>query len=347
MTPWLIFGAKALAGLAIQMGIGPAFTIVERRVAAWIQGRVGPNRVGPLGLFQPLADLVKFISKEQIVPTDADRVLFLLAPLMVFAPPIIGFCVIPFGNMIGDEHLQIANINIGVLFVMSVLSTSIYGMALGGWAANNKYALLGSLRASAQLVSYELSLGLAILIAVMMSSSVDLNAIVHQQAGQGFGAWNVFGGGHLAQLPSGLLGFFLMFVCALAENNRLPFDLSECEAELVGGYHTEHSSMNLGVFMLSEYLSMILMCGLMTSLFLGGWSFPGLTDPSDHSILAGLISMAVFVTKVLSLMFVYVWIRWTLPRFKYDQLMNLGWKAFLPASLVNIAVLAVIGVFGV
>ncbi len=347
MTPWLIFGAKAVGGLACQMGVGPAFTIVERRVAAWIQGRVGPNRVGPLGLFQPLADLVKFISKEQIVPADADRVLFLLGPLLVFAPPIFGFCVIPYGNMIGDEHLQIANLPIGVLFVMSVISTGVYGMMLGGWASNNKYALLGSLRASAQIISYELSLGLAILIAVMMSSSLDLNVIVEQQAGKGFGAWNVFGGGHLSQLPSGLLGFGLMFICALAENNRLPFDLSECEAELVGGYHTEYSSMSLGVFMLSEYLSMILMCGLMTSIYLGGWSFPGITDPSDHSILAGLISWAVFMTKILSMMFVYVWIRWTLPRFKYNQLMDLGWKAFLPASLVNIALLAVIGVMGV
>jgi NADH-quinone oxidoreductase subunit H len=330
-------------------GLTPGMVIVERRLSAWMQGRLGPDRVGPLGLLQPLADAIKFIFKEDIIPDDADKLLYILAPLMVLVPPALGLIVIPFGNQIGEEHLQVANLSIGVLFSMSVLSIAVYGLAFGGWASNNKYSLLGGLRASAQLVSYELALGLSIIAVLMISAgnpnetlgTLDPRAIVERQVKYG---WNIIGGGNLALALSGLLGFILFFISALAENNRLPFDLPECEAELVGGYHTEYSSMKFALFMMGEYVGMTVMAALMTTFFLGGWHLPGLTRLDDHRPIAGLISVAVFIGKVVAILFVYVVIRWTLPRFKYNQLMNLGWKRLVPLALANVAAVAVIGV---
>lgn len=339
---WLWFFAKVGAALGIIFSVGPMLIMGERKVSAWIQNRLGPNRVGPFGLLQPVADILKLLMKEVIIPEKAQKTLFLLGPFIVFIPPTLGFCIIPFGNQIGDEHLQVANLPIGLLFVMSVLSVGVYGIALGGWASNNKYALLGSLRASAQLISYELSLGLTMLLVVMMAESVDPQVIVMQQALHG---WNVFGGGSLWALPSGLLGCVMLFICFLAENNRLPFDLAECDSELVSGYHTEHSSMGYGMFAFSEYVAMVLSSSLITTLFLGGWSFPYLTDPTSHTVAAGLISVAVFMTKMCSILFVFLWVRWTLPRFRYDQVMRLGWKMLLPLALGNIGVMALIGVF--
>lgn len=342
MTEFLWFLGKAGVAIGILMTFAPAMTLVERRVSAFIQGRYGPNRVGPFGALQPLADVIKFIFKEEIVPINADRFLFLVGPLLVFIPPALGFAVIPWGNAIGTESLQVVDLDIGVLFAMSVLSVGVYGITLGGWASNNKYSLLGSLRASAQLISYELTLGLSILLVVMMTGTLDLQEMVHYQAQNG---WNIFGGGSIWRLPSGLVGFLLLFICALAENNRLPFDMAECEAELVGGYHTEYSGMLFALYMLAEYIAMVTMSALMITMFLGGWHFPGITDPADTSWFGAALSMAVFLTKLAIVLFSYVWIRWTLPRFKYNQLMDLGWKAFLPAALVNIAVVAVVGVF--
>jgi len=330
-------------------GLTPGMVIVERRLSAWMQGRIGPDRVGPLGLLQPLADAVKFIFKEDIIPDEADRLLFVLAPIMVLVPPAIGLIVIPFENQIGEQHLQVANLSIGVLFSMSVLSVAVYGLAFGGWASNNKYSLLGGLRASAQLVSYELALGLSIIAVLMISAghpdetmgTLDPREIVARQVKYG---WNVFGGGNWWMLPCGLVGFILFFISALAENNRLPFDLPECEAELVGGYHTEYSSMKFALFMMGEYVGMVVMAALMTTFFLGGWHFPGLTKLEDHSWLGGLLSTGVFIGKVTAILFVYVIIRWTLPRFKYNQLMDLGWKRLVPLALANVMAVAVIGV---
>lgn len=330
-------------------GLTPAMVIVERRLSAFMQGRIGPDRVGPLGLLQPLADAIKFMFKEDIVPETADRLIYVAAPLLVLIPPALGLIVIPFGNQIGDVPLQVANLGIGVLFSMSVLSIAVYGLAFGGWASNSKYSLLGGLRASAQLVSYELALGLSIIAVLMMTAgapgetlgTLDPRAIVARQIEHG---WNILGGGNPWLAPSGLLGFLLFFVSALAENNRLPFDLPECEAELVGGYHTEYSSMKFALFMMGEYVGMTVMAALMTTFFLGGWHFPGITRPDNHSLLAGLISMAVFIAKVVAILFVYVIIRWTLPRFKYNQLMNLGWKRLVPLGLANVMAVAVIGI---
>jgi len=331
------------------LSLTPGMVIVERRLSAWMQGRIGPDRVGPFGLLQPLADAIKFIFKEDIIPDEADRLLFVLAPVMVLVPPALGMIVIPFGNYIGDEPLQVANLSVGVLFTMSVLSVAVYGLAFGGWASNNKYSLLGGLRASAQLVSYELALSLSIIAVLMISAghpaetmgTLNPRLIVERQIQHG---WNLFGGGNWFMLPCGLIGFMLFFVSALAENNRLPFDLPECEAELVAGYHTEYSSMKFALFMMGEDMGMTVMAALMTTFFLGGWHLPGLPKLSDHSALAGLISVGVFTGKVVAILFVYVIIRWTLPRFKYNQLMNLGWKRLVPLALANVMAVAVIGV---
>jgi NADH-quinone oxidoreductase subunit H len=225
---------------------------------------------------------------------------------------------------------------------MSVLSVAVYGVTLGGWASHNKYGLLGSLRASAQLISYELTLGLSILLVVMMASSLDPQEIVLQQARNG---WNIIGQGNLWLLPSGLLGFVLLFTSALAENNRLPFDMAECEAELVGGYHTEYSAMGFAVFMFGEYVAMTLSAALIVTLYLGGWHLPFVTDPDAHGWVAGVLSVVVFVTKIVLIDLSYIWIRWTLPRFRYDQIMSLGWKRMLPLALANLGVVAVVGVF--
>ncbi|MBI2900295.1 MAG: NADH-quinone oxidoreductase subunit H [Planctomycetes bacterium] len=333
-----------LATVGIAVGLVPIMTIVERRVAAFIQNRWGPNRVGPWGLLQPVADGIKAFFKEEFVPARADRLLHFIAPMLVFVPPAIGFAVIPWGNQIGSVKLQAVNLNIGVLFMMSVLSIAVYGLAIGGWASNNKWSLLGGLRASAQLISYELTLGLAILVAIMMAESVDPQVIVAKQT-RGILSWNVFGGGNLLALPCGLLGILLLYTAALAENNRLPFDLPECEQELVGGYHTEYSSMKFAMFFMGEYVAMVNMSAIVTMLYLGGWYFPGITNPADHSWLGGILSVGVFMAKTFAILFVYVWIRWTFPRFKYNQLMNLGWKGLLPLSLANVALLAVVGVF--
>jgi NADH-quinone oxidoreductase subunit H len=344
------------------LALVPLMVIIERRLSAWMQGRLGPNRVDlpwlgrlggilPSGLGHPLADAIKLLFKEEIIPEGADKFLFCAGPLLVLIPPALGMIVIPFGNQIGDAPLQVADLGVGILFTMSVLSVAVYGLAFGGWASNNKYSLLGGLRASAQLVSYELALGLSIIAAVMLtaatspdgSGTINPRIMVDLQS-RGIQYWNVFGGGDWRLAPFGILGFILFFVSALAENNRLPFDLPECEAELVGGYHTEYSSMKFSVFMMGEYVGMILMSSLMVTFFLGGWSFPGITDPKNHGLFAGLLSVAVFVAKIMAILVFYVVIRWTLPRFKYNQLMNLGWKRLVPLALANVLAIAAVGV---
>jgi NADH-quinone oxidoreductase subunit H len=335
----------------------PPLVMLERWLSAWMQGRLGPNRVDmpllgrlggllPGGLGQPLADLVKNLFKEPILPAAADRVLYFMGPALVLIPAALGFIVIPFGSRIGDMPLQVADLGIGILFTMSVLSVSVYGLAFGGWASNSKYSLLGGLRASAQVISYELALSLSMIVVIMFAQSLDPQEIVRKQSA-GLLSWNVFGGGNLWLAPSGLLAFILFFVAALAENNRLPFDLPECEAELVGGYHTEYSGMKFTLFMMGEYVAMILMCALMATFFLGGWTLPfGLNRFLDGGAWwQGALSVGVFAGKVVSLVVVYMVIRWTLPRFKYDQLMNLGWKRLVPLALANVALVAVVGVW--
>ena len=314
----------------------PILVYCERKISAGIQDRIGPNRVGPFGLLQPFADAIKLIFKEDIIPLEADRFLYTCAPLLAFIPAALAFAVIPFGNKmaIGDYviNLQLTNINIGVMFILAVLGLGVYGIAFGGWASRNKYSLLGGLRASAQMIAYEITLGLSIIAIIMITGSVSMQEIVMNQA-SGFFGWNIF------RQP---LACLLFFVAALAENNRLPFDLAEAEAELVGGYHTEYSSMKFALFFMGEYVAMITLSAIVVTLFLGGWYFPGIVDVNDSSIFMGVLTMFVFGIKMACVLFTYIWIRWTLPRFKWTQLMNLGWKIFIPLSLLNIFITALI-----
>ena len=341
MMDWLWALAKIAVVVGIMFSVAPMLILGERKISAFIQGRVGPNRVGPFGGLQPVADIIKCMFKEVSIPSGADRALFMVGPFLTLVPPMLGWVVIPFGNRIGDQNLQVANLGIGVLFVMSVLSIGVYGITLGGWASNNKFSLLGSLRASAQLISYELTMGLTILLVVMMAGTLDLAEIVREQARHG---WFVLGGGNPLLIPSGIVGAVLFYTTALAENNRLPFDMAECEAELVGGFHTEYTSMGWAAFAFSEYIAMTLSAALVVTLFFGGWHLPFLTPADATGIVPGVLSVLIFLGKIVFVDFTYIWVRWTLPRFRYDQVMRLGWKRMLPIALVNILVVAIVGI---
>lgn len=301
----------------------------ERKVSAFIQNRIGPNRVGPWGLLQAPADVLKLFVKEDIVPTKANKAVHTLAPVISIGVALTTFAVIPFGNTItlwGREvKLMIADVNIGVLYILAMTSLGVYGITLSGWSSNNKYSLLGGLRSSAQLISYELSMGLSVVGVVMIAGSLRLDRIVEAQAGL---AWNAF------LTP---IGFITFLVASFAETNRLPFDLPEAEPELVGGYHTEYSGMKFGTFFLAEYANMITSSALIVTLFLGGWQFPYLDAFGLAPFWVSIIQVLTFIAKVAAMLFFYMWIRWTIPRFRYDQLMNLGWKVMIPLALLNIA----------
>ena len=320
----ILMGAvRAAAIFGGIMTLAPMLVMAERRICAAIQNRVGPNRVGPMGLLQPLADVIKLLFKEEIIPDRADRTLFSLAPLLAFAPAAISFVAIPVGR-----DLQVADLNVGVLYVLAITSLGVYGISVGGWASNSKYSLLGGIRSSAQIISYEIAMGLAIVSVLMISGNVHLGSIVEWQAENG---WIIF------YQP---LAFIIFLVAAFAENNRLPFDMAECESELVGGFHTEYTGMKFGMFFLGEYIAMIVMSALLVTLFLGGW------DPVFFELPEGAagtaISVLCFTVKLLAVLFLYIWVRWTLPRFRYDQLMKLGWKAFVPLALLNIVLTGIV-----
>lgn len=294
-------------------------TWVERKIIGDIQVRLGPMRVGPHGLLQPIADGLKLLFKEEIIPQTADRTLYLLAPAITFVPAFISFAVIPFGDQVRlfgrTIDLVITDVNIGLLYVFGVASLGIYGIVLGGWASNNKYALLGGLRASAQMISYELSMGLSVVGVVMLSQSLSLVEIVGAQAGTWF----------IVLQP---IGFLIFLICAVAEANRAPFDLPEAEQELVAGFHVEYSSMKFAMYFMAEYANMITVSAMATTLFLGGWRGPWLPP------------VVWFLVKLYLFIFLFIWLRGTLPRFRYDQLMRFGWKVLLPVALANIMVTA-------
>ncbi|MBZ5544235.1 MAG: NADH-quinone oxidoreductase subunit NuoH [Acidobacteriia bacterium] len=301
-----------------------AYTVwLERKVVAHIQSRWGPYLVGPHGLLQPVADGLKFLFKEDIIPDQVDRLIFCLAPLLAFTLAFLSISVIPFGESVTlaghTIPLQITDLNVGLLFILAVTSLGVYGVALAGWSSNSKFPLFGGLRSSAQLISYELTLGLAVVGVVMIAGSLSLREIVEQQ----HGLWNIF------KQP---LGFLLYFTAAIAETNRTPFDLPEAESELVGGYHTEYSSFKFAMFFMAEYANMVTVSCLATSLFFGGWLGPVFGPP----IVRSLLPVVWFALKVLTFLFVYIWIRGTLPRFRYDQLMNFGWRFTLPLALLNV-----------
>lgn len=317
---------------AVSLGIAAYSTYAERKIAAFLQDRVGPDRAGPFGLLQPLADGVKMFMKEEIIPTNADKVLFILGPSIMMMTACMTGVVIPWGNSLminGTEYpVQITDINIGILYVFGVVSIGVYGIMIGGWASNNKYSLMGAIRASSQMISYELAMGLSIIALVMTTGTLSVREIVEQQ--QGFN-WNVF-----AQ-P---LGFLLFIICAFAECNRTPFDLPECETELVGGYHTEYSSMKLGFYLFAEYINMFISSAIISSLYFGGYNFPFIDHLGlSHNMLT-LVGTLIFFGKIFFFIFFFMWIRWTIPRFRYDQLMHLGWRIMIPLALVNILLTA-------
>ena len=304
----------------------------ERRVSGWMQDRLGPNRVGPQGLLQPVADGLKFLFKEDLIPNHVDKPLYVLAPAMLLVPALITVAVVPFGSSITlfgyPIPLHIADINIGILYILAVTSLGVYGVVLGAWASNNKYSLLGGLRSSAQMISYELTLGLGIIgILMLTGGTLSLRTIAIEQGAYPW-QWNF-----LIHFPA-----FLAFTTAMfAETNRLPFDLAEAEQELVAGYHTEYSSMKFAMFFMAEYMNMIVGSAVVVTLFLGGWHFFGLENVGGP-LWSGLISFGIFFVKTAIFLFMFIWVRWTLPRFRYDQLMNFGWKFLLPVALTSIVV---------
>ena len=320
------------AGLAmimflITLGIAAYSTYFERKVAAFMQDRIGPNRAGPLGLLQPIADGVKMIFKEEHRPEGSNRILFILGPSIAMLTALMTSAVIPWGKSItigGTEYpLQVADINVGILYVFGVVSLGVYGILIGGWSSNNKYSLLGAVRASSQMISYELAMGLSIIPIILGSSSLQLSEIVTSQ----YEVWNVF------KYP---VGFLIFLICAFAETNRTPFDLPECETELVGGYHTEYTSMKLGFFLFSEYVNMFVSSAVIATLFFGGYHFPFMSLlPAG---LAAVIGVAVLFGKIIFFIFFFMWIRWTIPRFRYDQLMHLGWQVLMPLAILLIVV---------
>ncbi|MFZ1320953.1 MAG: NADH-quinone oxidoreductase subunit NuoH [Ignavibacteria bacterium] len=314
---------------------GVAYSVyAERRVSAFIQNRYGPNRVGPQGLFQPLVDVIKLLLKEDIVPEKANKFIHSLAPVISIIVSLSTFAVIPFGDTItiGDRviKLQIADVNIGVLYFLALTSLGVYGVTLSGWSSNNKYSLLGGLRSAAQMISYELAMGLSVIAVILMNGSLQLDTIVSNQAGW---KWNII------LQP---VGFIIFLTSAFAETNRTPFDLPEAEQELVGGYHTEYSSMKFALFFLAEYANVIISSAMITTIYLGGWQFPYLQDFGLPPMAVSILQVLTFVVKVVSLVFFFIWVRWTIPRFRYDQLMNLGWKVMLPLGIANLVITAIV-----
>jgi NADH-quinone oxidoreductase subunit H len=307
-------------------------TYAERKIAAVIQDRRGPNRAGPFGILQPLADGMKLFFKEEIIPNSSNKMLFILGPSLAMLTAMMTCAVIPWGNKLElfgrSIPLQIADINIGILYIFGVVSLGIYGIMIGGWASNNKFSLLAALRGASQVISYELSMGIALIALLMLTGSLSLKTIVEQQMAPGH-FWNI------VYQP---LGCLIFFVCALAECNRAPFDLPEAENELNMGYHQEYSSMKLGFYLFAEYINMFISCAVISTLFLGGYDMPFVNEAALSPNVAALIGIVALLAKVFFLIFVFMWIRWTLPRFRYDQLMNLGWKGLIPLALANMLI---------
>ena len=315
-------------------------TYAERKVAAFLQDRIGPDRAGPFGILQPLADGLKFIMKEEIIPNVSNKLLFVLGPCIAMLTALMAGVVIPWGDTLvikGNQYvLQIADIDIGILYVFGVVSIGVYGIMIGGWASNNKFSLLGAIRASAQMISYEVAMGLSIIALIIMTGTLSLREISVMQAGGVGGDWNFW---NVVYQP---IGFLIFIICAFAECNRTPFDLAECETELVGGYHTEYSSMKLGFYLFAEYINMFISSAVISTLYFGGFNFPFMNNLGlDQNTITILGSVALFL-KTGFFIFFFMWIRWTIPRFRYDQLMNLGWKVLIPLSIANIFITALI-----
>ncbi|MDQ3997179.1 MAG: NADH-quinone oxidoreductase subunit NuoH [Gemmatimonadota bacterium] len=340
-TPSQSFGAWLVATLVKMIVVFTVYmvgvallTLAERKISAWIQGRLGPNRVGPGGLLQPAADGLKNIMKEETYPEQAYMPLFVLAPAMSFIPALVTWAVIPFGapwdSPWGRIDMALAPLPIGFLYILAISSLGVYGIVLAGWSSNNKYSLLGGLRASAQMVSYEVAMGMSTIPVLLLAGNVALDGVIAQQAAMG---WNVL---------TLTLAFFIFMIAAFAETNRLPFDLPEAESELIAGYHSEYSAMKFSFFFIAEYANMVTASALMATLFFGGWDIPFVAwdNVAPHTGLKTILTGLTFLVKILFFIFLFMWIRWTLPRFRYDQLMALGWKILIPLSLTYIVIVA-------
>ena len=325
-----------VAIFAITMLMAMYSTLAERKIAAWLQDRVGPNRAGKGGILQPLADGLKLFSKEEFFPNTPNRFLFIVGPFISMTTALMTSAVIPWGDKLHlfgrDIILQATDIDVAMLYIFGVLSVGVYGIMIGGWASNNKFSLMSAMRASSQMISYEVAMGLSIIALIMMTGTLSLREISAQQNGLN---WNVF------YQP---LGFLIFLVCSFAETNRTPFDLAECEAELIGGYHTEYSSMKMGFYLFAEYASMFISSTVLAVLYFGAYNYPGMDWAEEHwgVNIANIIGIAVLFAKLCFFIFFYMWVRWTVPRFRYDQLMKLGWKMLIPLSIANIIITAIV-----
>lgn len=337
MTAYIIYKLILVSAIfGITLLIAMYSTYFERKVAAFIQDRIGPDRAGPFGLLQPLADGVKFFMKEEIIPNVSNKTLFILGPCIAMITALMAGVVIPWGGSLeinGIQYsLQIADINIGILYIFAVVSIGVYGIMIGGWASNNKFSLLGAIRASAQMISYELAMGLSIIALIMISGTLSMGEIAVMQGGGVGSDWNMW---HIVYQP---VGFMIFIICAFAECNRMPFDLPETETELVGGYHTEYSSMKLGFYLFAEYINMFTSSAVMATLYFGGYNFPFMNDLGLSQNAITIIGTLGLFFKIFFFIFFFMWIRWTLPRFRYDQLMNLGWKGLIPLAILNLVI---------
>jgi NADH-quinone oxidoreductase subunit H len=321
---------------ALTMLMAMYSTWAERKVAAWLQDRIGPNRAGPFGLFQPLADGLKLFSKEEFFPNTPNKFLFVVGPAIAMSTALMTSAVIPWGDKLHlfgrDILLQATDINIAILYIFGVVSLGVYGIMIGGWASNNKFSLMSSIRAASQMVSYEVAMGLAIIALIMMTGTLSLKEISVQQSEW---HWNVL------YQP---LTFLIFLICSFAELNRTPFDLAECESELIGGYHTEYSSMKMGFYLFAEYANMFISSTILAVLFFGGYNYPGMGWVLENwgVNIANVIGMAVLFTKLCGFIFFIMWVRWTIPRFRYDQLMHLGWRILIPLAIINIMITGVV-----
>lgn len=311
-------------------------TLAERKIAAWLQDRIGPNRAGKGGILQPLADGLKLFAKEEFTPNTQNKFLFVTGPAISMSMALMTSAVIPWGDKLHlfgrDIILQATDIDVAILYVFGVLSVGVYGIMIGGWASNNKFSLMSAMRAASQMISYEVAMGMSIIALVMMTQTLSLKEIAEQQSGMN---WNVF------YQP---VGFLIFLVCSFAETNRTPFDLAECEAELIGGYHTEYSSMRMGFYLFAEYASMFISSTILAVLYFGAYNYPGM-DWMEQNVgvnIANVIGMFALFAKLCFFIFFYMWVRWTIPRFRYDQLMRLGWKMLIPLSIANIIITAIV-----
>lgn len=325
-----------LAVFAITMVMAMYSTLAERKIAAWLQDRIGPNRAGKGGLLQPLADGMKLFAKEEFEPNTPNKFLFYVGPAIAMSTALMTSAVIPWGDhfhLFGrDIILQASDIDNAMLYIFAILSIGVYGIMIGGWASNNKFSLMGAVRAGSQMVSYEVAMGLSIIALLMMTGSLSLREISLQQQGLN---WNVF------YQP---LSFLIFLICSFAETNRTPFDLAECESELIGGYHTEYSSMKMGFYLFAEYASMFISSTILAVLFFGGYNYPGMSWAVENwgVNIANVIGIGVLFAKICFFIFFYMWVRWTIPRFRYDQLMHLGWRILIPLSIVNIMITGIV-----